>query len=92
MYTKGIWLFNDNDGIITCGDTSICEISGQEDEQEQMSNGHLIAAAPALLEACKEAQNIINQMLIPMSVRKPRTEANKVACQLCDAIAQAEKL
>ena len=56
MFTQGEWYLNDNDGIIYGGmEKEICQIP--HDEDEDMANARLIAAAPDLLAACEELLN-----------------------------------
>src|SRR3989304_7859862 len=61
--------------------TIVCKMIQGQDNDEMVSNAHLIAAAPQLLEACKEALEFV--------VTK-NYENRKIANTLRAAIAAAE--
>ncbi len=105
-YTKGKWevkhYHNHGEGKhgdpitpdIMCNQeriASVCIYAAAHGNQEIAdANARLIAAAPELLEACKEAKNLINKMLIPMGVRKQGTRPNIISHQLESAISTVE--
>lgn len=51
--------------IVQAGGHNICEIDLPDETDE--ANAHLIAAAPALLEACSGALNLLQQIPVPGS-------------------------
>jgi len=70
-YTKGEWKVNPTDDINDFHIGCVCKFQtlGIADvetdytgEEEALANARLIAAAPALLEACKEAKELLTDM------------------------------
>lgn len=67
-YTKGPWYESTIDEVIHIQSASInednyvCGINLEEDGPNAEANARLIAAAPELLEACKQAKNYINKI------------------------------
>ena len=94
MITQGKWLLNDNDGIIYSeGQKEICWIPSDDDED--VDNARLIAAAPELLAACKGFMRFANRdlpknaihMIPERFLAELRDETNKIK----QAIAKAEQ-
>lgn len=61
----------------------------QPTESEQQANARLIAAAPELLEALKEAQKLLHPLVMKMNIRKHFHEHNVLANVIVKAIAKA---
>ena len=95
MITQGKWLLNDNDGIIYSeGQKEICWIPSDNDED--VDNARLIAAAPELLAACKDGEKFLDCLLAGNGMSETQLRMmseNRMAFRriLDEAIAKAEQ-
>ena len=90
-HTQGKWEVSKHGSTVICGDKMIC-VSGivsqtKEELYEAKSNIRLIASAPELLEACKEALKYIQGHNDLEEYHTP-----KIECLLEQAIAKAEEV
>lgn len=98
MYTKGKWeIDNKTDGIKMNGIT-ICKLGHNTDslmmpehqEKEDKANARLLAAAPALLEACKGLLDAITNWNEHYKINDETAYFGDAYEKACDIIAQAE--
>ena len=68
----------------------IAQIRQLREREESEANAQLIAAAPELLDACKNARILLSNVTIPMGINKQGTKINIIYEQVKAAIDSAE--
>jgi|SRR5690606_41085736 len=89
-HSKGVWRFSEQHLVVTTspkgiveGSKTICDMSVFKSNEELLSNGRLIAAAPDMLEALKIAVGLVE--------KEPTKFTKEEKLKFClDAINKAE--
>ncbi len=102
-HTPGPWSYNQDSEVVNvgedncpdgddCDDFRIADTNGDLFERppdERIANGHLIAAAPELLEACQGFLNLLDAKVCPKDIVGWATAQTKATIKMRNAISKA---